>query len=241
MPNAPSPPPPQAPRAARLRRLKRPGRLALVVAAHAGVFWLLLQPLPMPNPAPDAAAIALRDIPAPAPPVAPEDAGESAPPAPVAEPIAISVPPPEIVIERPAPAMPPVAARGPDTAAGRSTLDAGGSAAGGSGAGLGSGTGGAGRGGGGTPPRRIRGDITRRDFPRIPADALVASSVTVRLQVSADGRVQACDVLRSSGNPQRDAITCRLARQRFRYAPARAPDGTAVDGVAGWRQDWFPR
>lgn len=232
MPDAPSHRRSQAARAA---------RLGLVVAAHAGVFWLLLQPLPRP-PSVAVPALVVRAIAAPEPPPASaDDAGQSAPPAIAAEPIAVSVPPPEILIA-PAPApLPPVAAQGPDRSAGRSALDAGGTAAGGTGAGLGSGRSGSGQGGGGTPPRRIRGDITRRDFPRIAADAIVASSVTIRLQVGADGRVHGCDILRSSGNPTRDAITCRLASQRFRYEPARDPEGNAVDGIAGWRQDWFPR
>jgi protein TonB len=138
------------------------------------------------------------------------------------------------------PELPLAPAAGLDSRAGAATRDDNGSAAGGRGIGAGLGAAGAGTGGGGTTrARRIAGNISRRDYPRIHADDRVASSVTLRLHISADGRVQDCDILRPSGNPERDAITCRLAIQRFRYEPARDAAGRAIADVAGWRQDWF--
>jgi len=64
-----------------------------------------------------------------------------------------------------------------------------------------------------------------------PADALAqhAQGITdFRLQVSADGRVQKCDIERSSGNAALDEATCRVIAKRSRFRPAVDARGHAV-------------
>lgn len=135
-------------------------------------------------------------------------------------------------------AAPPVPAEGAAPRAGAAEAAGTGTGAGGQGTGLGSGGAGSGSGGGiAARARRIRGGINIRDYPR-GADG-ATGSVTVHLDVNAEGLVTGCAVARSSGNAALDATTCRLARARFRYAPARDREGRAIPDVAGWRQDWW--
>ncbi|MCA1749419.1 MAG: energy transducer TonB, partial [Sphingomonadales bacterium] len=47
-----------------------------------------------------------------------------------------------------------------------------------------------------------------------------------------------CVVVESSGNADLDSATCRMIRQRFRYAPARNAAGEPVADRRGWRQSW---
>jgi protein TonB len=63
--------------------------------------------------------------------------------------------------------------------------------------------------------------------------------VQAHFEVGVDGRVSDCRVVRSSGNAELDATTCRLIERRFRYAPARDAQGRAVPDVAGWEEEWW--
>ena len=71
-----------------------------------------------------------------------------------------------------------------------------------------------------------------------PAAAVFATLI-VALTVGSDGRVSACRVQQPSGDPDADAITCRLAIERFRFRPARNAAGAAVEAVYGWQQRFF--
>lgn len=188
-------------------------------------------------------ALAVFDV--PPPPPAPEpmpmparsDAaqGAAAPPNRRAVPRPVVAPTPAVRVRAPA-AAPPVAAQGNASSAGAAEAAGPGTGAGGEGAGLGAGGAGSGNGGGvAIRARRIRGGINIRDYPRAADGA--TGSVTVHLDVSAEGQVTGCTVARSSGNAAFDATTCRLARARFRYAPARDRAGRAIPDIAGWRQD----
>lgn len=218
--------------------------LGAVLGAHALAFWFLLRPTTV-SPPPAETAMVMVNIPAPPPPpdlkAAPEPEGQSAPEAPKRRPRPVAAPPPKVVVPPPDPApTPPAPADGPDSQSGAGKLNRGGTAAGGQGIGSGLGSGGAGTGGGGiTRARRIAGNIERRDYPRARNPGEVGGSVTAHFEVGADGRARNCRVVRSSGNAERDSITCRLIEQRFRYAPARNAQGQAVPDVAGWRQDWW--
>lgn len=225
-------------------RLPKALALALVLGVHVLAFWFLLRPALLPVP-PVEEAMILVDIPAPAPPPPespPEPEGQSAPEAPKAEPKPVASPPPQVVVPPPEPVpTPPAAAQGTDNRSGAAEIDRGGTAAGGEGIGSGLGRGGAGTGGGGTTrARRIAGDIGRADFPRARQPGDRGGSVTAHFDVGADGRARNCRVVRSSGNADRDSITCRLIEKRFRYEPARNREGEAVPDIAGWRQDWWP-
>jgi periplasmic protein TonB len=83
---------------------------------------------------------------------------------------------------------------------------------------------------------KIAGELVARDFPRSGADERDGRFVIVRFAVGPDGRVANCRVAQSSGNPEVDAITCRLIEQRFRYRPARDGAGRPVSDVTGWKQ-----
>ena len=67
-----------------------------------------------------------------------------------------------------------------------------------------------------------------------PAEALAqhAQGITdFRLQVSADGRVEKCDIERSSGSTALDQATCQVITKRSRFRPAINAAGHAVPGV----------
>ena len=121
-----------------------------------------------------------------------------------------------------------------------------GSGAGGTGQGTGAGGSGAGMGGGGTgggltqKAVKLSGDInSTRDYSPDPEGRRLGSSVIVVLTVLTDGRVGDCRVLRPSADPLADAVTCRLAIQRFRFRPATDAAGQSVQSSFGWKQSWF--
>lgn len=120
--------------------------------------------------------------------------------------------------------------------------DAGeGTGAGGPGSGTGAGGSGSGQGGGmARKAEKIAGEInSARDYPRETRDLRIDGQVTVALTIGTDGRVRGCRIARASRDPQADAITCRLATERFRFRPATDAAGNPVETVYGWQQRWF--
>lgn len=118
-----------------------------------------------------------------------------------------------------------------------------GTGAGGTGSGTGSGTGGSGQGGGAvSKPVHIAGRIDNaRDFPLPPGgrEARVGKSVILALTISPEGRATACRIYRSSGLPDTDEVTCRLARERLRFRPATNAAGDPVTAPFYWQQKFF--
>ena len=110
---------------------------------------------------------------------------------------------------------------------------------GGGGAGNGQGAGAGDGEGDGTDLRLISGDIRNSDYPRDARRLRQSGNVHMRFTVGVNGRVTDCSVTRSSGSQSLDDTTCRLIRQRFRYAPSRdgsgRPFADVVDGVHEWR------
>ena len=203
----------------------------LVLLLHGGAALLLLLPSARPAATGAPPPLLVTDIPAPRP----ADEGQEAPPAVMLADIPATLHPPRIDIM--VPTVAPIPAPAATAPGGPAT---GGSSSGGTaGNGLGAGAG-TGQGRPATRARRIAGNISRRDFPRVAIKGTPASSVTIRLTVGADGKPTTCAIVRPSGTPVRDATTCRLAMERFRYEPARDSSGRAVEDVAGWRQDWWP-
>ncbi|MCC6942316.1 MAG: TonB family protein [Novosphingobium sp.] len=135
---------------------------------------------------------------------------------------------------------PPVASTGNDV---RSGAAAQGQGTGGGGAGMGTGSGASGNGSGGGLARKaekIAGDIrSTRDYPRGGQEERIGKRVVILLNVGADGRVSGCKVWRASGVPEADAVTCKLAIERFRFRPATDGDGNPVASTYGWEQRWF--
>ncbi|HVI98781.1 MAG TPA: energy transducer TonB [Sphingomonas sp.] len=190
------------------------------------------------------AALATFDLaPAPVPPPVPEQPsatpnGAAAPAHRTARPMAIEAPPPIVRVDLPVIAA-PIAAAGRDPMAGAADNGPG-TGAGGVGPGLGAGGSGDGTGAGlAVSARHVSGTIGRADYPREARKAGLTGVVIVTLSVGADGRVTGCAIARSSGTTVLDETTCRLARARFRYTPARAADGRAVTSLAGWKQEWW--
>ncbi|HPU16649.1 MAG TPA: TonB family protein, partial [Polymorphobacter sp.] len=87
--------------------------------------------------------------------------------------------------------------------------------------------------------RWASGSISNRDYPKAARAAGVGGAVTVHFDVRADGGVEHCRVVASSGSALLDETTCRLIAARFRYVPARDASGAAITDIAGWRQDWW--
>lgn len=140
---------------------------------------------------------------------------------------------------KPMPA-PPVAATG---TADRSGAAAQGQGTGGGGEGAGTGSGASGNGSGGGLARKaekIAGDIrSTRDYPAASQQARIGKRVVILLTVETDGRVSGCRIWRASGVPEADAVTCKLAKERFRFRPATDGDGNPVASSYGWEQRWF--
>jgi protein TonB len=192
-----------------------------------------IPPPPEPEPEPE-------PIPSPDPsPLHTE--GAAAPEAPRATPRPVATPVPRISIPRPT-VVPPVAFTGTANAAGAGESGSG-TGAGGEGSGTGSGRAGSGSGGMAmSPPVKIAGEINdARDYP-VPLggrEIRRGQHVIIRMIVGIDGRARDCRVVQASPDPEADRITCRLAEERFRFRPAQDEEGNLVDGVFGWRQDWF--
>lgn len=180
-------------------------------------------------------------VPPPEPPPEPDRAPpnpEPAPPAPEGregEALPVAAPVPEIPLA-PTPAA-PVASEGRDASTGAGTRGAG-PGAGGSGSGSGAG----GEGGGiAIPARRIAGQLRDSDYPRAAAAARMTGTVAIGFRVRTDGRVDRCSVVRSSGHPLLDDLTCRLFTERYRFRPATTARGQAVESTLQTHFTWGTR
>lgn len=137
------------------------------------------------------------------------------------------------------PSVTPVVAINPTAApsgGGTGTGPAAGAGAGGS-----SGGEGYGGGGGGTDLEQIAGEITSRDYPRDLREAGIGGTVEMSFRVEANGLVSRCNVTRSSGVPELDALTCRLIMQRFRYRPSTDRFGRPIPDTVEGEHEWIPR
>lgn len=80
------------------------------------------------------------------------------------------------------------------------------------------------------PPPGLHDWIGAGDYPAAARPARAEGVVDIAWDVARDGRIARCTVLRSSGNAILDATTCRLLRERGRYAPVR------VEGAQRFRR-----
>lgn len=228
------------------RRRPRWGTLTLVVLLHVAAFAALLRAF-----APGFTSAALEKAgslvtvtitapepePTAEPPSAPDEgaAGEEG-----REAVPRAVVAPEAPLPRATPAPRASSTGAADTSGAREQR--GGTGAGGEGEGTGSGTSGAGSGSGASarPLEKIAGDISNaRDYPRAGREARRGHDVIVELTVGTDGRVKGCRVTDPSPDPEADAITCRLATERFVFRPRLDADGKPMVGIYRWRQQWF--
>jgi protein TonB len=164
------------------------------------------------------------------------DAGSVGAEAPEA--VAREVAAPEAPLPRPSPA-PRAASTGADNVGGAGEQGAG---TGAGGQGTGPGGGGSGRGTGARPLELLSGRIDdARDYPTPPGGRRIrrGHDVVIELTVGTDGRVSACRITDPSPDPEADAITCRLATERFVFRPRLDAAGEPVVGTYRWRQRWF--
>ncbi len=169
-------------------------------------------------------------------PQAPEAAGAAAEAGKQAKPRENTAPKPRIAVAKPTQA-PTVSSTGNAVTSG-ATAAGSGTGAGGQGTGTGSGTGGNGQ-GGGTRLTKTAGDInSARDYPIATREQRIDDYVVIAITVGSDGKPKACRVHRPSKDEQANAITCRLAMQRFRFRAATDASGNPVEAVYGWKQTW---
>jgi protein TonB len=118
-----------------------------------------------------------------------------------------------------------------------------GTGAAGAGSGTGAGSGGSGPGGGlASKPVHVSGRIDNaRDFPVPPGgrEARIGKAVILALTIDPEGRAVSCRIYRSSGLPDTDAATCRLAMERLRFRPAKNAAGEPVSAIFYWQQKFF--
>jgi len=147
---------------------------------------------------------------------------------------------PEAPLPRPQPA-PRASSTGAESSSGAREQGEG-TGASGAGEGTGSGAAGSGQGSGARPLELISGRIDNaRDYPTPPGGRQVrrGHDVVIELTVGTSGRVTACRVTDPSPDPEADAITCRLATERFVFRPRLNANGEPVVGIYRWRQRWF--
>lgn len=142
-------------------------------------------------------------------------------------------PPPIVVAEKPGP--------GVQATSGAADVPGPGTGAGGVGNGFGSGGSGDGDGGGWadeTPPEQIGGDLRDSDFPRDLDRRGMSGTVGVAYVVLTNGRVGDCEIRKSSGSSEADALTCRLIQKRFRFRPSLDARGRPVPSTVIENHSW---
>ena len=84
------------------------------------------------------------------------------------------------------------------------------------------------------PPRkmeaaRARGDVrtlfSTDDYPSSAASAGAEGTAQAQLTIGPDGRVQGCNLIRSTGNGSLDSATCSILRRRAKFTPAKDSNG----------------
>jgi protein TonB len=80
--------------------------------------------------------------------------------------------------------------------------------------------------------------VTSDDYPPQSLREGATGMVGISVLVGADGRVQACEVTRSSGNAILDDATCRTYARRARFKPALDAEGKAVAARHADRIRW---
>ena len=68
------------------------------------------------------------------------------------------------------------------------------------------------------------------DYPTAALRRGAVGTVRFELEIDSTGRVSNCTVAGSSGDPDLDAVTCSVLRERARYSPARDSEGRATVG-----------
>lgn len=99
----------------------------------------------------------------------------------------------------------------------------------------------AGFGPGTSPPRPVGKPsewLTDRDLGPDQYLGSYAVAVIARLTIGADGGVEQCELLETSGSERLAGVACSALRKRARYEPARDKGGKPVRSVAVYRTSW---
>ncbi len=84
--------------------------------------------------------------------------------------------------------------------------------------------------------------ITTDDYPSRDLREGNEGTTLFRVVVAANGRVSACEIVRSSGHPGLDAATCKAVTARARFEPATDENGAKAIGAYGNSVRWrIPR
>lgn len=84
--------------------------------------------------------------------------------------------------------------------------------------------------------------VTTDDYPSRDLREGNEGTSAFRVVVGANGRVTACEIVRSSGHPGLDAATCKAVSARARFEPATDENGEKVVGAYGNSVRWqIPR
>ena len=74
----------------------------------------------------------------------------------------------------------------------------------------------------------LRTLFTNDDYPASAMAAGAEGTAQATLTVGADGRVIACNLIKSTGNSALDSATCNILRRRAKFTPARDSNGNAT-------------
>lgn len=151
----------------------------------------------------------------------------------------VTPPPPPLPVPPPPVLTAPKANIGVERSTGAAPVPGPGTGAGGVGNGTGSGDEGNGQGDDGGTDYRLISGLKRSDFPAKVLPPNIRVTVYMRWTITAKGRVTNCQVTRSSGYPEVDAVTCELITKRLRYEPSRDAQGRPVADVGIGEQTWY--
>lgn len=168
---------------------------------------------------------------------------ESAPNSPPKEEVAqspIVAPAPVITVLAPSlPAGTPPAGTTDGAGSGGAGGTGSGSGSGGSGTGAGAASG-PGDGGAFSRAKQTGGRFRNSDFPA-SLRGIGRLKIGVRYAIGPSGHVDQCEIIEKSGYAEVDAMTCRIIMERYRFRPARDPDGYAVTEVREEDYRWRVR
>ncbi|MEO5708048.1 MAG: TonB family protein [Alteraurantiacibacter sp.] len=88
------------------------------------------------------------------------------------------------------------------------------------------------------PANGPAGWVTNDDYPRIAIQREYEGTVVYQVDVSVDGRVQACRVASTSGHDVLDQEACRRIQRRARFRPATDRTGAMVAGTYRGSVSW---
>ena len=88
------------------------------------------------------------------------------------------------------------------------------------------------------PRRPAQAYVTADDYPPSALAQRQEGIVAFALEIAANGRVNQCVVVESSGSMALDAATCRIMRSRSRFTPAVDSNGNPAVGSISDSVEW---